>query len=365
MAKSPNLPEADFSFVRYANCWEDPELLLAALRAGADKRILSIASAGDNALTLLSTGAEVVAADLNPAQLACAELRKEAIRFLSRSEFLSFSGMAPSADRLSVYDGIKAELSPDSRSYWDQHQDALQKGFIHDGKFERYFHLFRKRILPLIHGKRRVIALLAPKSIDERKSFYEQHWNTRRWRLLFKLFFSRRMMGKHGRDPSFFDHVEGAVADRILERTRYALTELDPSVNPYLAYILTGNFGEVLPSYVEPVRYEAVKANIDRLILRHGAIDSVAAEFGPESFDGYNLSDIFEYLTPEQTAVVYERLLDSARPGARLAYWNMLVPRSCPAQLSDRVRSLDEVGCELFKQDRAFFYSRFVVEEVL
>ena len=40
---------AAFDFVRYANCWEDADVLCEALRARPGIRALSIASAGDNA----------------------------------------------------------------------------------------------------------------------------------------------------------------------------------------------------------------------------------------------------------------------------------------------------------------------------
>ena len=62
---------AAFEQVRYANCWEDADVLCEALQPAEGKRILSIASAGDNALALLAQGATVVAADISLAQLAC------------------------------------------------------------------------------------------------------------------------------------------------------------------------------------------------------------------------------------------------------------------------------------------------------
>ena len=48
---------AEFTYIRYANCWEDTEVLCEALIPGYGKRILSIASAGDNSLALISHGA--------------------------------------------------------------------------------------------------------------------------------------------------------------------------------------------------------------------------------------------------------------------------------------------------------------------
>jgi S-adenosylmethionine-diacylglycerol 3-amino-3-carboxypropyl transferase len=158
--------------------------------------------------------------------------------------------------------------------------------------------------------------------------------------------------------------VEGSVADRIFERTEYALTELDTSENPYLTYILTGNFQKALPHYLKPATYKAIQGNINNLAFRHGAIDAIAEEHGVGSFDGYNLSDIFEYLSPEQCTEVYGRLLAAARPKARFAYWNMLVPRECPAGLSEKTIPLADEAKALFMTDQAFFYSRFVVEEV-
>ncbi len=70
---------ADFSQIRYAQVWEDADILLTALDIQPTDTVVSIASAGDNALALLGAGAaRVVALDLNPAQLACLELRVSA-----------------------------------------------------------------------------------------------------------------------------------------------------------------------------------------------------------------------------------------------------------------------------------------------
>src|SRR5262245_44446652 len=56
---------ARFDYVRYANCWEDADVLAAALEPGPAKRILSIASGGDNSFALAADGATVVSVDLS------------------------------------------------------------------------------------------------------------------------------------------------------------------------------------------------------------------------------------------------------------------------------------------------------------
>lgn len=364
MTKPARLEErVRFDLVRYANCWEDAALLIEALQPAPGKRILSIASGGDNALALAAAGAEVVAADLSAAQLACCELKMAAIRRLDHADTLAFLGLRPSGLRAQRYAGLRADLSPSTRAYWDGQPEAIRDGIAHAGRFENYFRVFRRRILPLIHSRRTVTRLLAPRDEAARVAFYGQVWDNWRWRLLFRLFFSRFAMGRLGRDPEFFRYVEGSVADRILGRVRHALTVLPTDTNPYLDYILTGNFTTALPPYLEPSLYPALQAGLDRVTLFRGPIQDAGQARGAEGFDGFNLSDIFEYLDEATSAAVYGALLDLARPGARLAYWNMLVPRTCPPTFLPRVRPLNDLSARLFRKDRAFFYSAFVVEE--
>lgn len=354
---------ARFDLIRYANVWEDADLLCEALRPSPGRRMLSIASAGDNAFALLAEGAEVVAADLSPAQLALVDLKRAAVRRLDHAEALAFLGARSSPDRRPVYEQLERDLSEKTRDFWRERLDDVADGVIHHGKFEGYFRLFRERILPLVHRRSRVLELLRQRDEAGRSRFYEATWDTWRWRLLFRIFFSRFAMGRLGRDPEFFRYVEGSVAERILDRTRYALTVLPPHSNPYIGYILTGSFANALPRYLQPDVFAAAKKGIDRLTLFKGSIEEAAAAHRGPGFDGFNLSDIFEYLDPENSAAIYGRLLDAARPGARLAYWNLLVPRRPGTSFPERVRPLEAEARELFARDQAFFYSAFVLDE--
>ena len=78
-----------------------------------------------------------------------------------------------------------------------------------------------------------------------------------------------------------------------------------------------------------------------------------------------NLSDIFEYMSEGLSADVLELLAKALRPGGRLAYWNLLVPRSRPASLASLLRPLEELAEGLASRDRTGLYSAFVIEEVL
>ena len=215
-----------FDIIRYASCWEDTDVLLKALSIQEGDACLSIASAGDNSLSLLVANPSlVVATDLSDAQLACLELRKAAFSELSHEEMLHFLGFKDgTTGRQSTYLAIKSKLCPVAKTFWDGHPELIEKGIIHAGKFERYLRFFGKRLLRLIHRKKIIRELIEEKTEAERLAFYNNKWNSWRWRLLFKLFFSRFMLGRAGRDPEFLRYVEGDVASRILQRSKQGLT---------------------------------------------------------------------------------------------------------------------------------------------
>lgn len=357
---------AEFTRVRYAQCWEDSLLLSQGLRPEG-RHCVSIGSAGDNSFALLAHGAEsVTAVEMNPAQVACIELRRAAYLSLSHQEFLELLGSRPSRQRTTLYQRCRSNMPVASRDFWDAQGEDIQLGIGSLGRFENYFRLFRKRVLPLAHSRKQVAALLEERRPEERASFYEEVWNNRRWRWIFQLFFSRRMMGALGRDPEFFRYVEGSVAERILQRTRHALVELDPGRNPYLHWILNGTHGDVLPDALEARHFASIREAIEtgRFKVVSQSLEAFLAGHPEHRFDAFNLSDIFEYMSEDNTRALLETLANASNPGARLAYWNMLAPRSRPQSLADRLEPLEEEAQQLFKQDRAFFYSRFVVEEV-
>lgn len=355
---------ARFDIIRYAQCWEDADILVEALDIRPGDICLSIASAGDNALALLTKNpAKVIALDLSQAQLECVALRVAAYRHLTHDELLQFIGTRASDSRRELFRKCLPSLEQSTVSFWETRLSSVEKyGIGGVGKFEHYFRLFKNHVHPLVHSGKIIEALLQPQTTEERLAFYDRYWDTWRWRILLKLFFSQRAMGKHGRDPAFFDYVEGSVSDHVDRRTRHALTTLDPVENPYLQWILTGTYRQALPCALRPENFDIIRDNLDRLEWRLQSVEDFVA--GGEKVDAFNLSDIFEYMSEETYAALYGQLIQTSRPGARLAYWNMMVPRSMPRKFSDQIINHQARADKLFLQDKAFFYSRFVIEEV-
>ncbi len=354
---------ARFDFIRYANCWEDADILLEALRIKPGNRCLSVASSGDNSLSMLVCDPEqVVAADLSRVQIACLELRIAAFKRLSYQRLLEFLGIIPFKGRSHIYHAVKGELSDSSRQFFKRHMDMIEQGVIYPGKFEQYFKLFRTKMMPLIHSHRHIDELLADKSIQEQEHFYHDTWDNQRFRILFHVFFSKFTMGRLGRDTEFFRYAKGTLASRLLTRVEHALTQIPNHTNPYLNFILTGSFPlHALPHYLREENFEAIKRNISRIKPFLGTV-SEAIEAEPEiRFDTFNMSDIFEYMDMDLYSTVLGDIESHATSGARLAFWNMMVDRELPETAAFTCnRELSET---LFLKDKAFFYKRFLVGE--
>ena len=77
-------------------------------------------------------------------------------------------------------------------------------------------------------------------------------------------------------------------------------------------------------------------------------------------FSKVNLSDLFEYLSPEESQTLFSLLHERLRDKGRIAYWNLLVPRQSEGCGFTYLKELSE---DLWRHDRCFFYSRFLVEE--
>lgn len=107
----------------YNTCWEDPAVDREALALGGDDVLLTIASAGCNALDyLLDEPRRVIAVDINPRQTALLELKAAAIRALPYEDVFALFGRGRHARADQLYrDHLRSQLSPFAAEYWDAH----------------------------------------------------------------------------------------------------------------------------------------------------------------------------------------------------------------------------------------------------
>lgn len=350
------------ALLRYAQCWEDADLLLDALEVRSGQVCLSAAAGGDNALALLIRDpARVIAVDPSPAQLACLELRVAAYRALEREQVTELIGSRPSRRRAQLYRRCRPLLGGEARRFWDAHPAAVAAGIGGAGRLERYLHTFRTRILPLVHPRRRVERLLEGGSRAEREAFYDEVWDSPAWRLLYRQFFARFVSARMGRAPVRRPRVEGALASGLSARTRHAFTAREPARNPYLRWMLAGRHGSALPCALRAGNFELIRERLERLELRRVAL----AEWdGDEAIDRFNLADAFDYVSPRSQLRTLAHLARHARPGARLAWWNLFPAQRRRERDVALLRPLEDCARELRTRDRTPFCAAFALEEV-
>ena len=374
----------DFSLIRYSQCWEDTEVLLESLDIQENDICFGILSAGDNVFSMLAENPKkVVALDISFPQIALAKLKKEVFNSLSYEEMLEFMGVMKSDKRIEMYDRIKENLDKEVKEYWDFNKEAIQKGIIHAGKFEKFFKIFREKILPFVHSKKRIEKLLEKKSKQERMEYYDKHWNNFRWKLMFKLFFSKYIVGKLGRDKEFFRYAEKNISEEMKERSRYALCEQNPYENPYINYILTGNYRkDCLPYFLRKENFDKIRKNLHKVEILQSSVEEYLDQIDFK-IDKFNLSDIFEYMSAENYSKLMGKIYDNAEDNALLAYWNLIVERNSEkldykktdseitvtgkeinvkGKKYERMKELDR---KLHEKDMTFFYTDFVVEKVI
>ena len=351
----------DFNLIRYANCWEDADVLLRGLGLRGGERVLCIASGGDNALALLTAQPQsVLAIDINPIQLYVTELKQRAFQALNYESLLRFLGVKAAHDqeRMDSFRAVRPLLSAETARYWSANGTIIKNGLVYAGKFEGYFRVFRQYLLPLVHGKTRIGQLFAQKTDAGQRAFFRNVWNSRRWQGLMQLFFNRYTLGRFGRDPEFLREVCIPVADYIIGRADAHLQSPACTGNYFLRMMLTGSYGPTLPVYLRPENFEQIRANADRLQRQR----TTAEEAIRQPFDAYGFSNFFEYLSADEFGQFARRCSQFVPTGARLAYWNLMVPRSLHEWMPTQFAPVADPN-PLSATDNGFFYHRFLAEQ--
>jgi len=341
----------DFSILRYAACWEDARLLRTALAIKNTDVVASVASAGDNTLYLLTDSPKkIIAADLNPVQLYLLSLKIAAFQHLSHEELIAFLGYRTHNNRLGTYKKLRNYLPEDARNHWDEQHEAIAKGLIFTGKFEKYLRLFGKYIRPLVHPDKMVLELIRPKTAQEQQDFFKHKWQNWRWKLMIKFFFSKAVMSRTGRSKGMMEEVSDS-GSAILDRGDVFFSSL-ACQNSYFIEFIFNVKPLPLPPYLLPENFEIIKKNLPAIVLHLGTLESVPETYG--KINAWNMSNIFEYMKVEDFATCTKEIVSKSAPDARLAYWNLFKERDMNAILPRLIKLPVDRSA-----DAGFFYRKF------
>lgn len=334
-------------YIRYSNVYEEINSLLSV--ASGDI-YLSVASGFDNTLALLKNNPKkIVAFDYNITQIYLAKLKMSSFLHLSYPELLAFFGINSTKKvRLSLYSKLAPNLDSDVKEYFDNNLEIIKIGIVNCGRFEYYLSKFKKYILPYTHNKKVINRFMNAETIEEQRVIYEE-FNNKKFKKLFKVFFSEKTMSRLGREKEYFKYLEKDLATLLKERVDLGFNNVLNLTNPYMEYVVLGYF-RTLPEYLKEENYELIRNNLDKIELVYGDFKDIIKKY---QYDFLNLSDIFEYMSQEETNECEKLIIENTNNFAKVVFWNMMVPRSFTSGVFKEINSDDA-----FLKERPFFYQK-------
>ncbi len=249
--------------------WEDPASDRRALAIQTGETLLTVTSGACNTLTLLlEDPGKVYAVDINPSQSYLLELKCAAVRRLDYNELRAFLGLAPSEQRLRVFERLRGDLTAAAQRYWTGNAEALRTGVVSAGKYESFIRLF-SRVLGVLQGKKRIEGLFRCQTLEQQQAYFERKWNTLQWRLLFKLFANKWVLARRGLTADYFKFDDGSssFSESFLGRARRAICEIPVESNYFLAQYLLARYRseEAVPAYLRRGNLPIVRQRLDRI----------------------------------------------------------------------------------------------------
>jgi S-adenosylmethionine-diacylglycerol 3-amino-3-carboxypropyl transferase len=354
-----------FTKLGYSTCWEDPEVLKTALEVNAHDTVLSVTSGGDLTIgLLLENPRQIVSIDLNAIQNYLLELKLACFRALDYPEMLVFLGIRPSTKRLRLFEVLKPHLGPSALNYWSEHPGQVENGCLLQGKQDCYFFNF-SRLLGFLLGRKKISTFLQLKELPAQKHFFDIEWNTRRWRWIFDLFFSRTVMSWF-MDSAHFRLVKDLrFGPLIRKQVDDVLRDHPIWENYFVHWVLTRSYpGEnCMPPYLREENFETIRSRVDRISIVTEEIETFLARQKSASFSKFNLSNIFDWIDDNVFSVLLQEIDRVAGFNSRLCYYNLLHRRVVPGTFNSftRYRDLAEY---LLKRNRAMGYTNFELYEV-
>jgi S-adenosylmethionine-diacylglycerol 3-amino-3-carboxypropyl transferase len=234
---------------------------------------------------------------------------------------------------------------------------------------ERFIRMLVRAMNIFVHPRSRVQRMLACESIEAQRSLFEREWDTRRWRLFFALLLSRHVF-RRTYDAAFFAHLERpSFAEHFRRCAEYALTELPVRDNYFLHHMITGrypnNAPDAVPPYLTRDGHAAVAERRDRLTLVDGSMTDYLRILPDASVTGFSLSNICEWLAPDEIDALFAEVVRVATPGAMVCFRNFVGWTEVPARFREIIREDRARGEALTKCDRSVVARRIAVCRVV
>ncbi|KPF42439.1 DUF3419 family protein [Rhizobium sp. AAP43] len=373
-----------FSGLVYAQIWEDPEVDMAAMDLMEGHRIVTIGSGGCNMLAYLSRQpGSIDVVDLNPNHIALNKLKIAAFRHLPdhASVVRLLSGSEDRAN-IQLYERhILPYLDASTRTYWQKrglngkrrvsvfNRNIYRTGLL--GRFIALGHLIAK-----LHGIR-LEDMAAARSLRDQRQFFDTRIAPLFDKPLIRFITARKssLFGL-GIPPQQYDELaslsdNGSIAPILRHRLEKLACHFPLRENYFAWQAFMRRYPRpeegVLPTYLQPQHYEAIRASADRVNVHHESVTDLLAAKPAGSVDRVVLLDAQDWMTDQQLTALWTEITRTAAPGARVIFRTAaecsVLDGRLPASLLDRWTYDGDRSAALNTQDRSAIYGGFHIYE--
>lgn len=336
LPKSARSTALDWTFSRmfrgliYNQVWEDPLVDLEALALGPDHRVVSIASAGCNALAYLSADVKRVdCVDINAAHRALFTLKRTALeRVPDWTTFYRLFGTGQSPDNVRVYDTHLAAHLPDPvRAFWsgrgmtgERRIGMFRTGFYNHGLLHRFIGLTHK--LAKLKGCNPA-RLVEASSMEEQARLFASDiapvFSTKLTRAFARSHLSLFALGI---PPAQYDRLEegagGNLSDLLIKRIERLACDFPIADNPFAWQVFARRYGpadgKAIPFYLEPRIHDVIQPRAGRVNLHATPLTDYLATQPAGSIHRFVLLDAQDWMSPADVAALWREIGRTAHP---------------------------------------------------
>lgn len=369
-----------FSGLVYTQIWEDPYIDLEAMAIEPHHRIVTISSAGCNALNyLLANPAAVNVVDLNGAHLSLLELKIAALKGMDRySDFERFFAQATDKANIEIYDRVlRWQLSTTARVYWNsvvnkkRRIEMFKNGFYRYGllgQFIRFMKLYAR-----LHGVNLNDWTECKNHAEQIRWFDDNAPKLFNGPLIQILCRSPIVLYHLGIPPRQYNELcDGhpkQMAQILKERARALLTTGTVDENYFAWQATSGAYrlGGPYPPYLKADNFEKLTQRHDRITLHQTGFRQFLQTIPDQSVDRFVLLDAQDWMDDSEIARLWAEMSRTARAGARIIFrtagekWR--AGDRLPATLKRGWATDETRNKALTKRDMSGIYGRFHLYE--
>ena len=306
---------------------EDPLTEIRILELQPGDTVLSLASAGDVPLSLLSVieNIRIKAVDISETQIKLCRLKLASAIHLEcpeNGQFLGYSAMDKEIRKELYSNKIRPHLSDDDASFWDQNITAIGNGVINSGRFERYIKKL-KAVAALFIGTKNLTALINAGSLEDQKRIFDNKIATRKsLQLLFRIAFHPAIYKKRGLQEQALIHANKTTGERFYSKFRDFCTSNPGSLNYFLQYFLTGSCHsqEALPEFLQKTNSERLRKNAGMIEFETLSVQDAIISGGKGHFNKIHLSNLGDWSDKDQFISLMELIRNNCNPGILICY---------------------------------------------